>query len=111
AVTAKDNRDRGRPSAWSAAIDRLAADAEGQGASPRLFVLSAGNVRDPNAWVEYPDSNTSDAIHDPAQAWNALTVGASTDLINITEPGTEHYQPIAPEGGLSPFSTTSQTWQ
>ena len=28
AVTAKDNRDRGRPSAWSATIDRLASDAE-----------------------------------------------------------------------------------
>lgn len=110
AVTAKDNRDRGRPSAWSATIDRLAADAEGQGESPRLFVLSAGNT-DPIAWSEYPASNSSDAIHDPAQAWNALTVGAATELVNITEPDTEHYQPIAPAGGLSPFSTTSQTWQ
>ena len=110
AVTAKDNRDRGRPSAWSATIDRLAADAEGQGASPRLFILSAGNVKDPNAWLEYPHSNATDAIHDPAQAWNALTIGAATELIHITEPDTDHYQPIAPEGGLSPFSTTSQTW-
>lgn len=111
AVTAKDNRDRGRPSAWSATIDRLAADAEGQAASPRLFVLAAGNVIDPNAWVEYPTSNTTDAIHDPAQAWNALTVGAMTELVNITEPDAKGYQPIAPQGGLSPFSTTSNTWQ
>lgn len=111
AVTAKDNRDRGRPSAWSATIDRLAVDVEGQAASPRLFILSAGNIRDPNSWVGYPDSNTTDAIHDPAQAWNALTVGAATELVNITEPNTDHYQPIAPEGGLSPFSTSSQTWQ
>ncbi len=110
AVTAKDNRDRGRPSAWSATIDRLAADAEGQGESPRLFVLSAGNT-DSSAWDEYPVSNSSDAIHDPAQAWNALTVGAATELVNITEPDTEHYQAIAPAGGLSPFSTSSQTWQ
>lgn len=111
AVTAKDNRDRGRPSAWSATIDRLAADAEGQAAFPRLFVLSAGNVTDPNAWIEYPTSNSTDTIHDPAQAWNALTVGAATELVNITEPDTHHYQPIAPQGGLSPFSTTSTTWQ
>ncbi|MFY0663210.1 MAG: S8 family peptidase [Natronospirillum sp.] len=111
AITAKDNRDRGRPSAWSATIDRLAFDAEGQAASPRLFILCAGNVSDPNAWTEYPESNTTDAVHDPAQAWNALTVGAATDLVNITEPDTDHYQPIAPEGGLSPFSTTSATWQ
>lgn len=111
AVTAKDNRDRGRPSAWSATIDRLAADAEGQTAFPRLFVLSAGNITDSSVWIDYPASNASDAIHDPAQAWNALTVGAATELVNITEPDTEGYQPIAPEGGLSPFSTSSQTWQ
>lgn len=111
AVTAKDNRDRGRPSAWSSAIDRLASDAEAQGESPKLFVLSAGNINVPNLWAEYPNSNTSESIHDPAQAWNALTVGAMTDLCHITEDDTQSYQSIAPEGGLSPFSTTSQTWQ
>ena len=31
AVTARDDRDRGRPSAWSAAIDSLAVDFEGNG--------------------------------------------------------------------------------
>ncbi len=29
----------------------------------------------------------------------------------ITEPGVADYEAIAPEGGLSPFSTTSLTWQ
>lgn len=111
AVTAKDNRDRGRPSAWSAGIDRLTSDANEQGAEPKLFIISAGNIDDPDAWLAYPNSNTTDGIHDPAQAWNALTVGAMTNLVNITEPGTQNYQPIAPFGGLSPFSTTSQTWQ
>jgi len=111
AVTTRDNRDRGRPSAWSAALDRLAADVDGDGAGPRLLVVSAGNVVDPNAWAESPNSNSSDGIHDPAQAWNALTVGAYTDLIQITEPDTEAYRPIALAGGLSPFSTTSATWQ
>lgn len=110
-VTARDNRDRGRPSAWSATIDRLAADADGQAETLRLFILSAGNVSDPNAWAEYPGSNASDSIHDPGQAWNALTVGAATELVHITEPDTDDYQPIAPLGGLSPFSTTSLTWQ
>ena len=111
AVTARDNRDRGRPSAWSAAIDRLAADTEGEGQNPRLFVVSAGNVVDPSAWTEYPASNTSDGIHDPGQSWNALTVGAATYLEQITEPDAGGYRPIAPAGGLSPFSTTSVTWQ
>jgi hypothetical protein len=111
AVTARDNRDRGRPSAWSAAVDRLAADADGEGANPRLLVVSAGNIRDPNDWIYYPFSNTTDGIHDPGQAWNALTVGAYTELIHISEPGAGGYQPVAPSGGLSPFSTTSATWQ
>ena len=111
AVTAQDARDRGRPSAWSATIDRLAVDYENQGETHRLFILSAGNVDGPNAWSQYPHSNSTDGIHDPGQAWNALTVGASTVLVHITEPNTDNYQPIAPAGGLSPFSTTSQTWQ
>ncbi len=111
AITARDARDRGRPSAWSATLDRLAVDYENQGETPRLFVVSAGNVDDPSAWAEYPHSNASDGIHDPGQAWNALTVGASTDLVHITEPDASAYQPIALVGSLSPFSTTSQTWQ
>lgn len=111
AVTARDNRDRGRPSAWSSAIDSLAADVDALGATPRLFVVSAGNIDDPNAWKESPASNDTDGIHDPAQAWNALTVGACTELVRISETDAGGYDPIAPSGGLSPFSTTSLTWQ
>ena len=40
-----------------------------------------------------------------------LTVGAFTDLVRITEPDTRDYRPVAPRGGLSPFSTTSLTWR
>jgi len=110
AVTARDYRDRGRPSAWSAALDGLAADVENVGRNPRLLVVSAGNT-DPNAWMEYPHSNTTDGIHDPAQSWNALTVVAYTNLCRITEPDTNEYDVIAPEGCLSPFSSTSAIWQ
>ncbi len=111
AVTARDNRDRGRPSAWSAAIDGLAADVDGYGENPRLLVVSAGNIDDLNAWSQYPYSNESDGVHDPAQAWNALTIGAYTDLVRITEPDADGFLPVAPKGGLSPFSTTSLVWQ
>ena len=34
---------------------------------------------------------------------------AYTDLVRITEPDTNDYAPVAPKGGLSPFSTTSLT--
>lgn len=110
AVTARDARDRGRPSSWSATIDRLAVDYENQGETPRLFVIAAGNIEDNHAWSAYPDSISTDGIHDPAQAWNALTVGASTELTHITDPDTGGYQPVAPAGGLSPFTTSSDTW-
>ena len=109
AVTARDNRDRGRASAWSAALDSLSADVSGQGANPRLLVVSAGNT-DYGEWLRYPESNDTDGIHDPAQAWNVLTVGAFTNLQRITEPNAKGQEPIAPSGGLSPFSTTSLTW-
>lgn len=111
AITADDYRDRGQPSAWSAAVDRLAFGADEPGAVRRLFVLSAGNVNDNVVWANYPDSNVTDGIHDPGQSWNALTVGAMTHLDQITESGTQGYRPVAPAGGLSPFSTTSVTWQ
>jgi hypothetical protein len=107
AVTASDYRDRGRPSSWSSEVDRLAADVDGNGEFPRLFVQSAGNIRDQHAWMDYPASLSTNLIHDPGQAWNALTVGAYTDKIN-TEDVT--LQPVAQEGELSPFTTTSATW-
>ncbi|MEJ3589848.1 S8 family peptidase [Pseudomonas bubulae] len=106
AVTTIDGRDRGRPSSWSSALDRLASDADAQGATPRLFVISAGNIRSPTDWAAYPERNTLMGICDPAQSWNALTVGAFTDLVDLP-PG---LSAVAEQGGLSPFSTTSQNW-
>jgi hypothetical protein len=110
AVTAKDSRDNGRPSAWSSALDSLACDVLGEGLNPRLIVVSGGNINDLNAWRDYPTSNVEDGIHDPGQSWNALTIGAYTQKINITEQDAQAYQPIAPADSLSPFSTTSRNW-
>ncbi|MEO5331200.1 MAG: S8 family peptidase [Magnetococcus sp. YQC-5] len=110
AVTASDDRDRGRPSAWSAAIDQIAADALNDWPTPRLMVVSAGNVEQ-DSWPDYPNSNATDGIHDPGQAWNALTVGAYTEKTNIVGEDLGEYSPIAPSGSLSPFSTTSMIWE
>jgi hypothetical protein len=111
AVSSTDGRDRGRPSSWSAEVDRLACDYGDQGKTPRLFVLCAGNTRDPNAWAEYPASLSTNLVHDPGQAWNALTVGAYSELTTISEDFGQKYTPIAPAGALSPYTTTSSTWQ
>jgi hypothetical protein len=107
AITASDYRDRGRPSSWSSAVDSLAADADGAGQFPRLFILSAGNTDEPSAWGNYPASLSTNLVHDPGQAWNALTVGACTQKSDTQDP---NYAPVAPVGALSPYTTTSAAW-
>ena len=113
AVTANDNRDRGRPSSWSAALDQLAADADAEADDRfrRLFILCAGNLEDfPNKALPYPKSQIEYSVHDPAQSWNVLTVGAYTALDRIDDETYAGYEAIAPKNSLSPFSTTSYTW-
>jgi len=86
ALSATDTRDRGRPSAWSAAVDSLAVDYLGENQTPRLFTLSTGNSGDClTDMADYPNYNLLQDIHDPGQAWNALTVGAYTAKVNITD--------------------------
>ncbi len=111
AVTSSDDRDRGRPSAWSATVDRLASDYDGDGQFPRLFVLCAGNTEDVRAWNTYPTSLSTNGVRDPGQAWNALTVGAFTEKVVITEANARSSVPVAPQGGLSPYTSTSATWE
>lgn len=110
AVTSDDERDRGRPSAWSSTVDRLASDYDGGGQFPRLFVLCAGNTQDAQSWNAYPASLGSRGIRDPGQAWNALTVGAYTEKVTISEPDAQGFVPVAPSGGLSPYTRTSSGW-
>lgn len=108
AVTSTDYRDRGRPSSWSAKLDELASGYEDD--TKRFIVVSAGNVDDPNNWRNYFEDNLTNEVHDPGQAWNALTVGAFTEKTRITDPTLSNYTPVAPSGGLSPYSTTSTNW-
>lgn len=108
AVTTTDSRDRGQPSSWSAEIDQLCSGTADE--TRRLLVLSAGNT-DPESRALYPDSNVTDGIHDPGQAWNALTVGAYTDLVQLEGPDYRDWSPVAEAGALSPSSTTSCIWQ
>jgi hypothetical protein len=111
AVSSTDGRDRGRPSSWSSEVDRLACDYDGHGQAPRLFVLCAGNSDDADAWSAYPASLSTSSVHDPGQAWNALTVGAYSELTTISEADALHFEPVATVGSLSPYTTTSATWQ
>lgn len=108
AITSPGTRNRGRPTSWSAAVDELAfgTDDASETPNPRLLLVSGGNA-DPAGYDAYPDSNTTDPVHDPAQSWNALTVGAFTGMARIEEPQFRDHVPLAVPGGLSPSSTTS----
>lgn len=115
AVSTTDTRDQGQPTSWSAAVDALAAgrsfDATTKGLvyladqpAPRLFVLCAGNV-EPSE-VDHLARSDTEPIHDPGQAWNAMTVGAHTDLA-VPDREWDGWLPVAQAGELSPWSTTS----
>ena len=110
AVAASDTRDRGRPSSWSGSLDQITSGADEENQTKRIFIVSAGNITDDFLLSNYPNSQLSNSIHDPGQAWNVLTVGAYTNLCDITDETFKGYQPIAPMGGISPFTTTSITW-
>lgn len=113
----------GAPTSWSASIDALAAGLgviestePGEGiallgpAEPeahRLFLVSAGNVD--RYEVDHLTRSDLEPVQDPAQAWNALTVGAYTDLDSLVDAPADYdgWSPLAPRGELSPFSRTS----
>ncbi len=107
-VTSQEDTNRGRPSSWSGAVDNLAF---GEGENQRLIIVSAGNVADDELWQNYPDANFTSSVQNPAQAWNALVAGAYTNKIQVTEPNFQNHTPVASEGQLSPYSTTSLVWE
>lgn len=103
-------------SSWSAAIDQAAAgcmvgDEEEDAERPRrLIFISAGNVpAETNYALRRPQDEYP--VEDPAQAWNALSVGGYTDLISVSDDGYEDWNPLAAAGDLSPHSRTSVEWE
>lgn len=114
AVTNED-RSGDQASSWSACIDQAASGSaigDELDRPRRLFCVSGGNVRNAmqadqlGAIRAYP-------IEDPAQAWNALTIGGFTDNIQIdaADPYFAGYTAIAAAGDLSPFSRNSTAWR
>ena len=118
--------EHGKPTSWSAIIDALAfgravistrpnfinLDRE-ELATARLFILSAGNIREnlsgcPKA--DYCARNDEEPIEDPAQSWNAITVGAYSrhkDMKDADHEGFKDWTPVAEPGEISPASRTS----
>lgn len=108
AVTTDGPNWRGRPTSWSAKIDDLAF---GDGDDQRLILISAGNIASGYPANEYLAQNDASSVENPAQSWNALTVGAATEKCTITDPTFAGWGVVATSGDLSPHSRTSLIWQ
>jgi hypothetical protein len=102
-----------RPSTWSGALDQVAAGsmpgdpAIGVPASerPKRLVLTAtGNV----SGGMMVDVVASQPLEDPAQSWNALTIGGFTRKEQPPTPPPD-LEPVVPANHRSPFSRGSQS--
>lgn len=102
-----DNEYWGRPSSWSSSIDKIAF---GDNDNKELFFISGGNI-DPQQKDDYDVLNETSSIHDPGQAFNAITVGGYTDMDQIDAVKYPAYNILASKGNLSPSSSTSLFWQ
>jgi hypothetical protein len=109
-TTEDDTPHDGAPTSWSSEIDQLAVGASGIKKFKRLLLVSAGNTNqnlfgnsDYLSTSHHPDNE----IESPAQAWNAISVGAYTEknVVPPREPGV----PLAPFGDLAPSSRPA-TW-
>jgi len=76
-----------------------------------LIIVSAGNINDDESWQNYPTSNLTSSVQNPAQSWNALVAGAYTEKIQVNDDIFRDYTPVANEGELSPYSSTSYAWE
>lgn len=112
AVSAPEFTDGdGRPSSWSGVLDSLAAGTDSEVGDKRLILISAGNVL-PHEFEHgaYPDANKLHSVENPGQSWNALTIGAYNNDITISDSSFSGFNPLADVGELSPYSSTSVTW-
>lgn len=112
AITDSKLAFNGRPSTWSAAIDKLTFG-NSDPFAPQLFIISGGNVNyiipEHNA-THFPDRNYYESIHDPAQSYNALTVGTYTRMDRIDQKVWPGVVPLAKNGSMSPSNSTSLMW-
>ncbi len=102
AVTTDFQVDFGKPSAYSSVLDSIIFGEDIN--YKKIFLVSAGNVRGEHNWKNYPVSNLNLSVESPAQSWNAISIGAYTEKI-LPDAAT-----VANKFELSPFSTTSSSW-
>lgn len=109
AVSANPNNS-GTPSSWSSEIDRFTFG-EFSEVLKRLFIISTGNNIDLDPKISLWDQAHLAKIEDPAQSWNAITVGSMTNLTTITDPKYNNWKPWSEKGNISPSARTSVNWE
>lgn len=104
AMNAPQEASNGSPSSLSTKIDELASEIGNQ----RLFCVAAGNLDSVEIRrSDYIATNDLSPILSPGQAFNALTVGACTELTAINDP---LFKAFASKGDLCPTARTSIAW-
>ena len=109
AVTSPDNKYLGRPSSWSAAVDQKMFGSIEDRNNNTVILVSSGNLSFADR-LNYPISNDDLSIEDPAQAFNAITVGAYTNKDRLDVVTYPRAQLLAQRGQMSPCNTTSISW-
>lgn len=107
AVSSQFQMQRGRPSSWSAAVDKLAFEGPEGG---RVFVVAAGNIGGDILARDYPARNDIEPVESPGQAWNALVVGGYTQRTTLTDRDYAGWSAVAPVGALAPTTRTGVPW-
>ena len=116
AITNPGKNTNGRPSAWSATIDKLSmgvgpgSDFPIDDENKTLFLVSVGNIRDNLTHGQYSARNDREPVENPAQSWNALSVGGATFKTFSEEKGLDRWSLVAGSGDISPTSRTSVGW-
>ena len=109
----------GQPTLWSASVDALVVGTDivrsgneiqllstPDPDAARLILVAAGNVARYDD--DYRTNSVNSPIQDPAQAWNALTVGAYTEMTEApSHPQYAGWHTVAAAGDISPHTSTS----
>lgn len=109
AVTSDSVKHNGGPTSWSAAVDQHAFGSVELPNEARLTMVSSGNLTEEKL-RNYPMSNWETSIHEPAQAFNAITVGSYTQKDGINPEQYPDASPIAQRGAMAPSNSTSVGW-
>ena len=112
-ATSTEDFSSSRPSSWSGALDQIASGGSpGDAGDPprpalarpkRLVIAAAGNV----IGGMRVDVTAPRPIEDPAQSWNALTIGGYTTKETVAAEDAP-LTPLARANELSPFSRSSE---